>query len=61
MTGDCHDVGDTAGEWISRLTGISDCRIMFMSSTDKGRKLADHHKYSDFSYPTEEVKIEKCI
>ena len=55
MVGEAYDVGDEAADWISRLTGIEGCRIKYMSSGAKPRRLVDHHKYSDICQPDDEV------
>ena len=61
MTGEAYDVGDAAADWISRLTGIEGCRIKYMSSEQKPRKLVDHHKYSDICQPKDEVLFILCL
>ena len=47
-----YDVGDEAGDWISRVARIEGCRMYYMSA-GKGepRKMTDHKFFGDRCSP----------
>lgn len=56
MVGVAYDVGDEAGDWISRFTKIEGCRIFYMSARiGEPRKMADHKDFGDRCLPSDLV------
>lgn len=60
MSGEGVDMGEEAGQWVSKFLDEEGCKLFFMGPQQKGRVLKTDPRWSDFALIEEETSFADC-